>query len=395
MTTVPPPPTETKLHVGGCLAYPALHESILGTRPLEVVLGDFGANSNSFLCQPSPANLSKRRFKLPVGAKAGSDGSGGKHSSDPRLRSCAWALVIVCSRLKTLGWAFGPTPGLQSVPNSELFGLYQAADLTEGDLEITIDNDYVVKGFHRGPKWQHSSHQKLWSLLWQVIAGRDGRITVHWGPSHEFESSLLKGVQLQWQAHCNHLADSLAERAAGHYQLDSIHINGVRYVDSQTRLIQKRLFAVHTLYTEIANEDKEKLRVASQANPEPRVPAAPKPTRQETLVQLIRQSPHNLDLKQPSVYNCIRCLGNYSKYEEGLCDWLISPCVVKRPFWIHAEHEYKYLEPLHFCQRCGFYSKAGGANSANLVRPCLEKTYTGARNLRALDRGLMPKSYVP
>ena len=396
MTAVPAPPTETKLHVGGCLAFPAFHEAMLETRQLSVSLEGFGSHSHSFLFQPKPANHSKRRFLLPKGAKAGSDGSGGSHSNDTRLRRCAWALVIVGNRMETLGWAFGPTPGLQSVPNSELFGLYQAADLTEGDLEITIDNEYVVNGFNRGPNWQHNSHQKLWSLLWQVIAGREGRIVVHWGPSHEFESSLSRGVQQQWQAHCNHLADALAEKAAGHYQLDSIHIDGVKYIDSQTRLIHKRLFAVHTFYSEIAKEDKEKQREANEAaNPEPQVPAAPKPTRQETLVQLIKQSPHNLDLKQPSVYNCIRCLEKYSKYEEGLAEWLISPCVVKRPFWIHEQHDYKYLEPLHYCQKCGFYSKAGGANSVNLVRPCLEKTYTGKRNLRALDMGLMPKSYVP
>eukprot|EP00974_Lingulodinium_polyedra_P099677 9655427-Lingulodinium_polyedra.AAC.1 len=55
---------------------------------------------------------------------AASDGSGGHHSSDHRLRRCGWGAAIVHrATLRVLGQAWGPLEGpRQSVPRAELAG---------------------------------------------------------------------------------------------------------------------------------------------------------------------------------------------------------------------------------------------------------------------------------
>ena len=146
------------------------------------------------------------------------DGSGGKQSSDPRLRRCGWGAVI--STLASegediLGHASGGLEGKQTVPRAELTALRWVAWRTSGDIEIAVDAAYVVKGFKRGPKHVHGSNADAWRDLWEAVAEREGTITLKWTKSHptmhDFE---LYEDTPWWQFQLNAWVDGLAEAAA-------------------------------------------------------------------------------------------------------------------------------------------------------------------------------------
>ena len=85
--------------------------------------------------------------------KFGTDGSGGDHTANPRLRRCSWGLVhyviTECGRFLQCGAAWGPAPGKQSVPRAELWALIAAAFVsTPGSSpHVTLDCEPVYRGF--------------------------------------------------------------------------------------------------------------------------------------------------------------------------------------------------------------------------------------------------------
>jgi hypothetical protein len=124
------------------------------------------------------------RLQLPVNAVAATDGSGGPDTRDPRLRRAGWGLAVGSQDCAIpIGWLFGALPGVQqTVPRAELYALVQLALHTDGHVAVAVDATYVCKGFRRGPRYRHDSHQDLWDMLWQAIDARQGRLFSVLGP---------------------------------------------------------------------------------------------------------------------------------------------------------------------------------------------------------------------
>ena len=85
------------------------------------------------------------------------DGSGGEHSSDPRLRRCGFAWVQYMETTGALWGQYGALEGPQTVPRSEVRALHSAlaalyapgphhealAGLPEWAIDIHTDNKWV------------------------------------------------------------------------------------------------------------------------------------------------------------------------------------------------------------------------------------------------------------
>ena len=107
-------------------------------------------------------------FKVPVGALVATDGSGGKHTSDSRLRRCSWSVVVVSRQGELLFWVMGKLHGKQTVPASELWALAQALLFTTQGEHAVVDCLPVVKGFQKGPNHPHKVDPTLWVELWKA-----------------------------------------------------------------------------------------------------------------------------------------------------------------------------------------------------------------------------------
>ena len=77
----------------------------------------------------------------------------------------------------------------------------------------------------------------------------------------------------------------------------------------------------------------------------------------------------------------------------GIEEWLKAPCARNKPQWMHSSHAYKFNEPLHYCEKCGFYAKAGGQANPALVRQCGKPTVRGRANLAQFAKGKLPTSF--
>ena len=105
------------------------------------------------------------------------DGSGGRSSSDKRLRRCAWAWV--CPRPGTnrdaLHGARGALDGKQTVPRAELTAILNCLlDLkghkTIKNITIYSDCKMAVDGFQRGPAYSKlTACGAIWADICDVI----------------------------------------------------------------------------------------------------------------------------------------------------------------------------------------------------------------------------------
>ena len=166
----------------------------------------------------------------------GGDGSGGSHSSNPRLRRCGFGLVIIKPKVDQfsfdyLGHAFGSTPGRQTVPRAEALAILHALRTTKGNALMVCDNWGVVSTYNKGP-----GHSKSNGLLWNAIEAARGErlrsgygyLELVWISSHlSYESAMNQGFGHYWFI-ANSYADGLADRAARHYEVtpkfqDNLH----------------------------------------------------------------------------------------------------------------------------------------------------------------------------
>ena len=126
-------------------------------------------------------------WELPPFLRVGTDGTGGKHTSEPRLRRCAWAAVVLCPALSQIGSITGLLTGpRQTVPRAELWGgiqtLARANDAL--DVELGIDASYVTKGVRSRDRLLQGDNGDLWSVFDKLIEGHSGKTTVFKVISH-------------------------------------------------------------------------------------------------------------------------------------------------------------------------------------------------------------------
>ena len=181
------------------------------------------------------------------------DGSGGKGSSDRRLRACGWAAVFMRSPF-ALGVAFwGELPGtVQTVPRAELAGAHFAITLAAGlgctvlRLAVYTDCSLVSRGIAGGrlKSLQSPSLASAWAALWLtrdtasfVLEGVKVRAHMDTDPKgHVQEPRYTFG---------NMLADTFAglgacylERTAGYRSLELLD------TDRDAALVMNRLVAI-------------------------------------------------------------------------------------------------------------------------------------------------------
>jgi ribonuclease HI len=181
------------------------------------------------------------RVELMPGMVLGSDGSGGKYSSDPRRRSCTWGVALLDpDTVGLMGGAYGTLGGpIQTVNRAELYALLWIATWTNGDAPVFIDSMYVVRGVLRGPRAVHRNHKDLWCALWQALKERRGELQVHKVAAHKGadEVGLLPFL-------ANHSADRLAAKAAAHTQDSDANLEVVGAVDGRAKKVLRRLVQI-------------------------------------------------------------------------------------------------------------------------------------------------------
>ena len=104
------------------------------------------------------------------GCFLGGDGSGGKNSRDPRVRTCGFGLAVASasddySSAKLVGHVIGNTPGKQTVPRSEAVVLLHALVYTKGNAIYVCDNYSVFQNYHKGANYSLVAN----GLRWQAI----------------------------------------------------------------------------------------------------------------------------------------------------------------------------------------------------------------------------------
>ena len=105
------------------------------------------------------------------------DGSGGRHSSDARLRRCAWAWVCPKegSNREALHGARGSLGGKQTVPRAELTAIHEClSDLQNHPMikHITIHSDckMAVDSYAKGKTYsQLTACGAIWADIWKVV----------------------------------------------------------------------------------------------------------------------------------------------------------------------------------------------------------------------------------
>ena len=124
-----------------------------------------------------------------LGGRFATDASGGKHTKDPRLRRCSWAVVHFVwhdtpqgeeqgeaeGHLQILGTMSGPLPGdHQAVSKAELYAIVELLAFTQADTFAWTDCLAVWKRWARGKQISAKSRMPgLWHRCWDHLAQRE------------------------------------------------------------------------------------------------------------------------------------------------------------------------------------------------------------------------------
>ena len=137
------------------------------------------------------------------------DGSGGRSSSDKRLRTCAWAWVCPKpgSNREVYHGARGALGGKQTVPRAELTAIKTCLqDLKDHErikaIEIFSDCKMAVDGFSKGRELTLMGDMgalwyEIWDIYRQIASSGEVRIQVHKVKGH---CSNLRVTHLRVQA---------------------------------------------------------------------------------------------------------------------------------------------------------------------------------------------------
>jgi ribonuclease HI len=316
---------------------------------------------------------------LPEGAVIGTDGSGGPHSAEPRLRRCGWGFVVLDHNLETIATGQGPLHyHKQTVPLSELEAVKVAVLSTQGNITVVIDNAVIVRGIRKGPHAKHRFNTHAWKLFWECVG--DGVVTAVKVKSHQTaEAARDAGVEHQhWLA--NHLADQLADEAALSAQLPAQDIIAVQQEDRRAREVQEHLRAVAFAVAQAAPllyGPSTRLERAQEAR-------ARAQDRRAALEAALATTQHRWCAVSGRCLTCLR--GPAQSCTKGA--FLRTECE-GRPHQIHSSHRLRRHRGLWFCVHCG----ATGSrrfSARGLGGPCHPPTPSGTRTITRLLAGVLP-----
>ena len=229
-----------------------------GTGPLRdlLVAGEPDHVTIGHLSPEERITISRRKYGVVV--TIGSDGSGGEHGTDPRLRRVGWSWAALKSCGEVVGGISGGLNGnqAQTVPRSELFAavhfLTHVTVIGEVLVEMFIDNLYVVNALHELiAGWRPSGktvHGDLWDLLLEDELAMSyltyGTIRIYKIKSHlSVEQAIAAGYsRIAWEA--NQVADDMADKGAARAQFSPGDVRLIGQLDSAAEAVGRRLLAV-------------------------------------------------------------------------------------------------------------------------------------------------------
>ena len=308
------------------------------------------------------------------------DGSGGPHAADPRVRRCGWGFVALGPDGQIRFSGHGPLDyWRQTVPLAELAAATALALCTVGDLEVVIDNDSVVGGINAGPARKHETNTHAWRVFWSTVGDRQIRAVKV--KSHlDAATAEAAGVpELHWRG--NTLADELAERAALAAQLPPADLEAVRWADQRAQAVQEHLLAVAMAVAREAgrlygpSSRLERAREARQRTQE----------RKERLEAATARTAHRWC---PSSGRCLVCFLGPTR-TLSRTNFLLTACA-GQPHQIHDSHALERHRGLWFCGRCGATGVRRFSAHRGLGAPCHPPTASGKVMLARLRAGKLP-----
>ncbi len=324
-------------------------------------------------CGPS------RPIPIPEGAVMGKDGSGGTHSSDPRIRRCGWAFAIVGDDLRVLASGRGPLLcWRQTVPLSELDAARIALLCTTGPATLLIDSAVVVKGIRRGPHHKHATNVHQWRGFWEAAGDRAIIATKIKSHQSAQEAEEAGAPAQHWLA--NQRADQLAEQAAKEAQIPEDHLAAIHSVDKLAREVQEHLAAVALAVAQDARSlygPSSKHQRAADA----RLRAA---ARAERMESILARTAHVWCQRRGRCLACFKAPTRATPKEV----FLQTSCS-GRPSGIHSSHRLRRHRGLWYCSVCGS-SGARRFTSRGLGGPCHPPSASGLRTLTRIQEGSLP-----
>ena len=265
------------------------------------------------------------------------DGSGGKHSSDSRLRRCGWGVAVMnfddpTNPQLTVGACGGLAGSPQTAPRAEIVAAAMGLQLQApgGGVVLVSDNKAFVDGSRK--KKEHTlagGNGDVWQLYWEQVEKHGGRVMVVKTKSHESSLALWSGFQPLWMYAGNAFADRLANRGAEAIQLSSGEITNVQAQRGRAWKIQARIAAVYKAIGESskqarpmgANDGQVDLDDADEVRP---AQATRERVQRPSILQLAENSKHRVVVGKGR-WSCSRCAQHCKG--RGLRTWLASTCV--------------------------------------------------------------------
>lgn len=330
------------------------------------------------------------------------DGSGGRFSSDPRLRRCGWGIVVIIPlphEYKIVSWVSGTLVGAQTeqtVPRSEITALMVALERlpATSSFELFTDNKMVYDTYLAGPRsMDHAVNVDLWGDEWKHVTRFPTRPIVHKVKAHAKADDFRLGRIMLLHFVGNALADIAAGNGARMNQASADDIREVTRWDWAQELILERLLAVYSLVLEQAPR-RRPLRVTQRITPL---------VRQERRQRMLKNSGHKFVTRGRRTW-CIRCL------EHSPCQARRHPCkgmavyrgrgpgmraIDRLPLpdtplrrKLHVTHHLQHHRGGFWCVRCGAYATCV---ARNLGSRCPGHASTAGLNaLRRIGLGKFP-----
>ena len=146
-----------------------------------------------------------------------SDGSGGVHSQDPRLRRAGWSMACLKQDAELMEACHGIVAGRQTLPRAQLMAFVVLAENinTAGVYEVRVDAQYLLTSIAKPARAKRGMNGVLWLRFFDACDSKPQciiRVTRDW-KSHLTAKELGIGCSTLFDMRGNTFAD-VAGRAA-------------------------------------------------------------------------------------------------------------------------------------------------------------------------------------
>jgi len=325
--------------------------------------------------------------EMPSGAFAATDGSGGAHLADSRLRRVSFGLALFAADCTMLGFIGGGVPGEQTINRAELFAVVMLARRLPRAtrLPVAVDSSFVLRP---GSEDEQSVRGGTVHLdLWGELRRRQPEFVFHKVKSHlDWTAAEAQGYPL-WSWLGNQVADAVAGAIGQRLQLPPQVVLEVEALDRRAERILRRLTAVVQATAAVKRPLRER---AAPAAEEEVAEAAAGSGEGEVPAELVLEAPraaHRWQAIGAEVSVCVACSRGARGSEllpSGQCPGAIASQWAEG---VHPSHRRGVLDGLRFCTACGSWA---AKRAVELQAQCRPATAAGKATLRALGRGAKP-----